>query len=81
MPHFDCFVFVALSGDLMALLEQLGIAPPCPSSAVRFTVVNSSTPWMWNVSFQETRAGSYYMDIFFQEPGKLLLLASDRAVS
>ena len=60
----------AFAGDLWDLLETLGLVPPCPPETISFSAVSASAPWLWNVSFQETKAGNYYMDIFFQEEGE-----------
>jgi hypothetical protein len=58
-------------GDLAEALEQLGIAPGCPQSVISFVQPDPSLPWLWNVSYVETRAGSYYIDIFFRDPDNI----------
>jgi hypothetical protein len=49
------------------------------AAAAGTTAGNSSSAlWQWNVSFQETQAGSFYMDIFFREPGVMPAVATSR---
>eukprot|EP01043_Picozoa_sp_COSAG02_P071287 COSAG02_NODE_12967_length_1466_cov_1.869056_1_plen_462_part_10 len=57
----------AFAGDLYDLLESLGLTPPCASSVIRFNPTAEDTPWLWNVTYSESVAGSYYMEIFFRD--------------
>ena len=57
----------AFGGDLYDQLERLGLTPPCPASVISFTQTSVSSPWLWNVTFTETSAGSFYMEIFFRD--------------
>ena len=64
----DLPVCQGFGGDLAEELLALGVVPECPANVVSFVRPDpAGAPWLWNVSYVETLAGEYYIDVFFRD--------------